>query len=310
MTASPDISVNLGGIKLPGPVLLASGTAGYGEELASRTDMGVLGGIILKSVTLEPREGNPPPRLVETPAGMLNSIGLQNVGVEAFIREKMPFLRTLGIPVIANVAGRSMGDYGETCMRLAEVEGLSGVELNISCPNVKKGGMEFGTDPGLAEEVTRMAKKAIKVPLIVKLSPNVTDITAIAKAVRNGGADAVALINTFLGMAIDTARRRPVLGMGAGGLSGPAIRPLAVRCVWQVRKAVEVPILGLGGIINATDAMEFILAGASAVAVGTGSFIDPGTAARVTEGIREYCRQAGVSSLGELVGAAHAGTKA
>ena len=309
MTVKPDMSMNLGGINLPGPVLLASGTAGYGEELEKVLAGGGIGGIIVKSVTLEPRDGNPPPRIVETPSGMLNAIGLANVGVDAFIRDKMPFLGGLGIPVIVNIAGFAIDDYVETARRISGIGGVAGVELNISCPNVKKGGMEFGIEPGPAEEITRRVKAVLRQPLIVKLSPNVTDITAIARAVKNGGADAVALINTYVGMAIDTEKRRPILANVFGGLSGPAIRPLAVRCVWQVRKSVEIPILGLGGIITGRDAMEFILAGASAVAVGTGTFIDPGTGSQVTGGIRDYLQGSGAGSLRELVGQAH-GAKA
>jgi len=305
MSNSPDLSVNLGGINFPGPVLLASGTAGYGEELETVLAGGGIGGIIVKSITLEPRDGNPPPRIVETPSGMLNAIGLANVGVEAFIRDKMPFLRRLKIPVIVNVAGFAIDDYVETARRVSAQEGIAGIELNISCPNVKKGGMEFGVEPGPAEEITSRVRSVVKQPLIVKLSPNVTDIAVMAQAVKNGGADAVAVINTYVGMVIDIQKRRPVLKNGVGGLSGPAIRPLAVRCVWQVRKKVDIPILGLGGIMDGNSAMEFILAGASAVAVGTGSFLDPNMGARVTEGIGKYMTEAGVNKVAELVGKAH-----
>ena len=305
MSATPDMRVNLGGISLPGPVLLASGTAGYGEELEQVLADGGIGGIIVKSITLEPRDGNPPPRIVETPSGMLNAIGLANIGVDAFINDKLPFLRSLKIPVIVNVAGFAIDDYVETARRVSDQQGIAGIELNISCPNVKKGGMEFGVEPGPAEEITRKVKAVVKQPLIVKLSPNVTDIAAMAQAVKNGGADAVAVINTYVGMVIDIEKRKPVLKNGVGGLSGPAIRPLAVRCVWQVRKKVDIPILGLGGIMDGNNAMEFILAGASAVAVGTGTFLDPNAGARVTAGIAEYLKRTGTGSLKELVGKAH-----
>ena len=305
MSATPDLRTSLGGIALASPVLLASGTAGYGEELEPLLAGGGIGGIIVKSITLEPRDGNPPPRIVETPSGMLNAIGLANVGVDAFIRDKMPFLRKLNIPVIVNVAGFAINDYVETARRVSDQQGVAGIELNISCPNVKHGGMEFGVEPGPAEEITRRVRAVVKQPLIVKLSPNVTDITAIAQAVKNGGADAVAVINTFVGMVIDIDKKRPVLANGVGGLSGPAIRPLAVRCVWQVRKKVDIPILGLGGIMDGNNAMEFILAGASAVAVGTGTFLDPNMGARVTDGMAEYLTKNGVGTLKELVGSAH-----
>jgi len=245
------------------------------------------------------------PRHIPKATGFFDAIGLANVGVEAFIRDKMPFLRRLKIPVIVNVAGFAIDDYVETARKVSDQQGVAGIELNISCPNVKKGGMEFGVEPGPAEEITRRVRAVVKQPLIVKLSPNVTDITALAQAVKNGGADAVAVINTFVGMVIDIEKRRPVLKNGIGGLSGPAIRPLAVRCVWQVRKKVEIPILGLGGIMDGNNAMEFILAGASAVAVGTGTFLDPNVGARVTAGIAEYLRKSGVGTLKELVGSAH-----
>jgi len=288
------------------PVLVASGTFGYAEEFKDRMDLTALGGIIVKSLTLEPRGGNQPQRIAETPSGMLNSIGLQNVGIDAFIAEKLPFLRSLPVPIIANVAGTTIEDYEEVCRRLASAGGIAAVELNISCPNVKKGGMEFGVDPGLAEEVTRRCKQAFGGPLIVKLSPNVTDITAIAKAAQAGGADALTAINTVLGMAIDAGKRRAVLSTTFGGLSGPAIKPVALRCVWQVAKAVSLPILGTGGIRTGEDAAEFLLAGATAVAVGTANFVDPAAANQVAEGLRTWLADHGVASPGELVRKAHA----
>jgi dihydroorotate dehydrogenase (NAD+) catalytic subunit len=230
---------------------------------------------------------------------------LANIGVEAFIKDKLPCLRTLKLPVIVNVAGFAIDDYVETARKVSDQQGIAGIELNISCPNVKKGGMEFGVEPGPAEEITSRVKAVVKQPLMVKLSPNVTDIAAMAQAVKNGGADSVAVINTYVGMVIDIERRKPVLKNGVGGLSGPAIRPLAVRCVWRVRKKVDIPILGLGGIMDGNDAMQFILAGASAVAVGTGTFLDPNAGARVTAGMADYLTKSGAGSLKELVGLAH-----
>jgi dihydroorotate dehydrogenase (NAD+) catalytic subunit len=285
---------------------VASGTFGYAEEFKDRMDLKALGGIIVKSLTLEPRGGNKPARIAETPSGMLNSIGLQNVGVDAFIADKLPFLRTLDVPIFANVAGTTMDDYEEVCRRLANAGGIDAVELNISCPNVKKGGMEFGVDPGLAEEVTRRCKVAFGGPLIVKLSPNVIDITGIAKAAQAGGANGVTAINTVLGMAMDAKARRPVLTAVFGGLSGPAIKPVALRCVWQVAKAVNLPILGTGGIRSGEDAAEFLLAGATAVAVGTANFVDPAAAIRVTNELRVWLREQGVAAARDLIKAAHA----
>ncbi|MEK7768047.1 MAG: dihydroorotate dehydrogenase, partial [bacterium] len=245
-----------------------------------------------------------PPRIVETASGMLNSIGLQNVGVDAFIKEKLPFLRQLRIPIIANIAGTTMEDYEEVGRRLADSAGVAAVELNISCPNVKRGGMEFGVDPGLAEEVTRRVKKVLRQPLIVKLSPNVTDIGAIAEAAERGGANAVSAINTVLGMALDARKRRPVLTTGFGGLSGPAIKPVALRCVWQVARRVKIPVLGLGGIVTGEDAAEFLLAGASAVAVGTANFLEPTAALKVKTELAAFMAETGFASIRDLVGAA------
>ncbi len=306
MAITPDLAVEFAGMRLKTPVLVASGTFGYAGEFKDRMDLTALGGIIVKSLTLEPRGGNAPQRIAETPAGMLNSIGLQNVGVDAFIADKLPFLRTLGVPVLANVAGTTMEDYEEVCRRLAAAGGIAAIELNISCPNVKKGGMEFGVDPGLAEEVTRRCKQAFGGPLVVKLSPNVTDITLIAKAAQAGGADGLTAINTVLGMAVDAETRRPKLSMTFGGLSGPAIKPVALRCVWQVAKAVSLPILGTGGIATGRDAVEFLLAGATAVAVGTASFTEPAAANRVTAELRAWLADHGVASPRALVKAAHA----
>ncbi|MBE3576849.1 MAG: dihydroorotate dehydrogenase [Limnochordales bacterium] len=319
--ASPvDLSVDLGrGLILANPVMTASGTCGYGEELARFIDLRQLGAFVVKGTTLHPRVGNPPPRLVETPAGVLNSIGLQNPGIDRVIAEKIPFLARLGVPVIVNIAGDTPAEYGELAARLDKVSGVAGIELNISCPNVEKGGMLFGADPQLAAEVVATVRQVTRLPVIVKLSPNVTDIGIMARAVVQAGADAVSLVNTYTGMVIDVERRRPVLARGVGGLSGPAIRPLAVYQVWQAYRALsdtdregggggersKVPIIGMGGITSARDALEFILAGASAVAVGTATFVRPVTVLEVVSGIREYCQRHGIRSLRQLVGAAH-----
>lgn len=310
-----DLSVNLGrGLILTNPVMTASGTSGFGEELARFVDLKQLGAFVVKGTTLHPRPGNPPPRLVETPAGVLNSIGLQNPGIDRVIAEKIPFLARLGVPVIVNIAGDTPAEYGELAARLDQVCGVAGVELNISCPNVEKGGLLFGADPALAAEVVATVRRRTRLPVIVKLSPNVTDIGVIARAVVQAGADAVSLVNTYTGMVIDVERRRPVLARGVGGLSGPAIRPLAVYQVWQVYRALAggdgwkqppVPIIGMGGITSARDALEFILAGASAVAVGTATFVRPVAVLEIVNGIRKYCQRRGIAALRRLVGAAH-----
>ena len=301
-----DLATDFAGLKLKSPILVASGTFGYGEEFAKYFDLNRLGGVITKSLTLAPREGNAPQRIAETAGGMLNSIGLQNVGVDRFIAEKLPWLRTLAVPVIANVAGTTMEEYEEVCRRLATAGGVAAVELNISCPNVKKGGMEFGVDPALAEEITRRCKVAWNGPLIVKLSPNVTNIAVIAKAAEAGGADALTAINTVLGMAIDVKTRRPKLSSVFGGLSGAAIKPVALRCVWQVAKAVQVPILGTGGILTGEDAAEFLLAGATAVAIGTANFLEPTAAIRITGELEAVLAARQTASVRDLVRAAHA----
>lgn len=304
--SAPDLTTRLAGLVLRNPVLVASGTFGFGEEYAEYLDLARLGGVMVKGTTLEPRAGNPAPRVYETPSGMLNAIGLQNPGVEAFIAQKLPFLVERGATVIANISGNQVEDYVALAGRLDGVAGVHALELNISCPNVKTGGMQFGVDPGLTRELVQAVRGATGLPLITKLSPNVTDIVAMARAAVEGGTDAVSLINTLLGMAIDVRRRRPVLANVTGGLSGPAIRPVAVRMVWQVAREVGVPIIGMGGIMTANDALEFVLAGASAVAVGTANFVDPLAAVRVLEGLEAYCAQTGVSRLAELVGAAQA----
>ena len=289
---------------LKNPVMTASGTFGYGTEYSDFVDIQRLGAIVCKGTTLEPREGNPQPRLAETPAGLLNSIGLQNIGVEALIKEKAPLWASWQVPVIVNIAGESIDDYARLAARLDGVVGVSGLEVNVSCPNVKSGGMEFGTDPKAAASVTRAVKKATSMPVIVKLTPNVTNIVEIAEAVADAGADVLCLINTLRGMAIDVSARKPSLGNICGGLSGPAIKPVALYMVYQVAGRVKLPIVGCGGIMLAQDALEFIMAGASAVEVGTAQFVNPRALLDVLEGIEEFMRHEGVKDISELVGAA------
>jgi dihydroorotate dehydrogenase (NAD+) catalytic subunit len=300
----PDLSVEFAGLQLSNPVTVASGTFGYGTEYADLTEVGSLGALITKAVTLEPREGNSPPRLCETPAGMLNAIGLQNPGVEAFVEEKLPALREFGLPVIVNVAGHSLEDYAAVARRLEQAEGVAALELNVSCPNVAAGGMQYGVCESLLRELVAAVRESCGLPLITKLSPNVTDIVEMAEAAVEAGSDALSLINTLVGMSVDVEERRPVLANVTGGLSGPAIRPVAVRMVWAVAQAVAVPLLGMGGIMSARDALEFILAGATAVAVGTGNFVNPATTTQVRQGLEEYCLRHGVPRLRDLIGAA------
>ena len=307
MTTQIDISIDFAGVRLGNPVLTASGTCGYADELSDFMDINALGGFITKSITLEPRKGNPTPRIVETDAGMLNAIGLANVGLERFVAEKLPIIETMSIPVFVNVAGTTIEDYVAVTERLASEKAIAGFELNISCPNVKKGGISFGTDPSQVEEITRAVKHACgEKVLIVKLTPAVTDISTTAKAALEGGADALSLINTFTAMVIDIETRRPLLANRTGGLSGPAIKPMAVYLVnkvyTEVTKEAGIPILGLGGIRTTADAIEFLLAGATAVAVGTASFIQPDCAVRIIEGIRGYCARHDVTRLADLVG--------
>lgn len=298
-----DLNVNIGSLKLKNPVLTASGTFGYGEEFADFIDLTRLGGFIVKGTTLHPREGNPYPRMAETPMGMLNAVGLQNKGVHHFVEHIYPRLKNLNTNVIVNVSGSSVEDYSETAAIINELDNIPAIELNISCPNVKHGGMTFGVHPEAAAEVVSAVRKAYHKTLIVKLTPNVTDITEIAKAVEGAGADSVSLINTMLGMAIDAERRKPLLSTVTGGLSGPCVKPVALRMVWQVAKAVKVPVVGLGGIMNATDAVEFLLAGATAIELGTANFIDPGITVKVVEGINEYLDRHGFKSVKEIIGA-------
>ena len=298
-----DLNINIGSLKLKNPVLTASGTFGYGEEFADFIDLTRLGGFIVKGTTLHPREGNPYPRMAETPMGMLNAVGLQNKGVHHFVEHIYPRLKNLNTNVIVNVSGSSVEDYSETAAIINELDNIPAIELNISCPNVKHGSMTFGVHPEAAAEVVSAVRKAYHKTLIVKLTPNVTDITEIAKAVEGAGADSVSLINTMLGMAIDAERRKPLLSTVTGGLSGPCVKPVALRMVWQVAKAVKLPVVGLGGIMNATDAVEFLLAGATAIELGTANFIDPGITVKVVDGINEYLDRHGFKSVKEIIGA-------
>ena len=299
----PDMSVELAGIKMRNPVMTASGTFGYGAEFAEYMDLESIGAIITKGLSLRPKAGNATPRIVETPGGMLNAIGLQNVGVDAFIAQKLPYLSKVATPVIVNLYGNTLEEYGEVASRLDGLAGVAGIEVNISCPNVKQGGIVFGTDPQAAREVVRLVKKNTSKPLIVKLSPNVTDVVLMAKACADAGADALSLINTLTGMAIDLERRRPVLSNVTGGLSGPAIKPVALRMVWQVAKSVQLPIVGIGGIMNARDALEFILAGATAVEVGTASFLDPSAAQKIAQEMEQYLVDHKIGSISSMIGA-------
>jgi dihydroorotate dehydrogenase (NAD+) catalytic subunit len=283
------------------PVMTASGTFGYGDEFKPFVDLNRLGGLVVKGITLKPRKGNPPPRIVETPSGMLNAIGLQNVGVDGFIQKKLPYLRNFDTAVLVNISGCGISEYVEISKRLSEAEGVAGLELNISCPNVE-GGMDFGLDSKLTYSLVEAVRKSTSLPLIVKLSPNVTDIVEIALAAEAAGADAISAVNTFLALKIDIKTRKPVLANITGGLSGPAIRPIAVRMVWQIAKAVKIPIVGIGGITTAEDALEFMVAGATAVAIGTANFVNPSVSLEVIEGIAEFMRREKLSSIKELVG--------
>ena len=299
----PDMSVNLAGIPLRNPVMTASGTFGYGEEFSDYCDLESIGAFVTKGLSLKPRAGNPTPRIVETPGGMLNAIGLQNVGIDAFISKKVPFFRSVDTPAIANYFGNTVEEYVEMTRRLDAIPEVAALEINISCPNVKQGGIVFGTDPDCAASVVGACREATVKPLIVKLSPNVTDIVSMAKACEDAGADCLSLINTLTGMAIDLNRRRPVLANITGGFSGPAIKPIALRMVWQVARAVKVPIIGIGGIMNATDALEFILAGATAVQVGTASFISPGAAQQIAADMEAWLVANNVADIKSLIGA-------
>lgn len=301
---SPRLSVNLGGgLVLNNPVIAASGTFGYGEEYAGVLDLNRLGAIAVKGLSLEPRTGNPTPRLIETPSGMLNAIGLANVGLEAFLTDKLPFLRRFTTKVIVNIVGSTVEEYARLAERLSGADGVHAIEINVSCPNVKQGGMNFGQSAGGVFEVVQAVRRNTTLPTIVKLSPNVTDIVELAQAAHAAGATALSLVNTFLGMAIDIETRRPKLASWTGGLSGPAVRPLAVRMVWEVSQAVSIPLIGLGGVVSGEDAVEFLLAGASAVAVGTGNFNNPAATIDVLDGLVRYLRRHRIDDVGRLVGA-------
>ncbi len=285
---TPDLGVTIGIKKLPNPVGVASGTFGYGSEYESLMDLSILGALYTKAITLLPRGGNEIPRIIETPSGILNAIGLANVGVDVFVRDKLPFLRTLSSPIIANVAGSIEEEYIAVVEKLESFSGISGYEINISCPNVKHGGLSFGTDPAMVESLTGKLRAKTKLPLIIKLTPNVTDIAVIAKAAEAGGADAVSCINTLIGMVIDTKQKKIVLANKTGGLSGPAIRPIAVAMTYKVARSIQIPVIGIGGIMTADDALQFLLAGASAIQVGTGTFVDPSIPKQVHDGIMAY----------------------
>ena len=298
-----DMHVKIGALELRNPVMTASGTFGYGLEFQDFVDLSQLGGIVVKGTTLRPREGNPYPRMKETASGMLNCVGLQNKGVDYFCQHIYPQVKDLPTNVIVNVSGSTIEDYAECARRIGELEHIPAIELNISCPNVRQGGMAFGVTAQGAASVVNAVRQAYPKTLIVKLSPNVTDITEIARAVEAEGADAVSLINTLMGMAIDAERRRKLLSIGTGGLSGPAVKPVALRMVYQVSKAVKIPVVGLGGIMTATDAVEFLLAGATAVEIGTANFIDPSVSTKIVRGIAEYLARHDFSSVREIIGA-------
>ena len=299
-----NLSVDVAGMALRNPIMTASGTFGYGAEFAPYMDLQSIGAIVTKGLSLRPQAGNDTPRIIETPAGMLNAIGLQNVGIDAFVEKKVPFLRTVNTPCIANFFGNTVEEYAEMARRLDAIPEVAGLEMNISCPNVKCGGIQFGSDPVSAATVVAACRAACNKPLIVKLSPNVTDVVAMARACVDAGADSLSLINTLVGMAIDIKTRRPVLANTTGGLSGPAIKPVALRMVWQVAQAVKVPLIGIGGIMSATDVVEFLLAGATAVQVGTASFVTPGIAQTIAEDLEQWMQANGVHDVRELIGGA------
>ncbi|MBN1904635.1 MAG: dihydroorotate dehydrogenase [Deltaproteobacteria bacterium] len=302
MTINPDISVLLSSLELKNPVMTASGTFGYGKEFETLFDLNRLGAIVVKGISLKPMKGNPPPRIVETPAGMLNAIGLANIGIEGFLKDKLPWLNTLNTEVIVNIYGHSINEYGELASAFKGVKGVSAIEVNISCPNVDKGGLVFGKDPEMSGRVTETVVKNTDKPVIVKLTPNVSDITQLAKAVEQAGAHALSVINTLTGMAVDINTRRPRLGNISGGLSGPAIKPVALYMVYQTARAVKIPVIGIGGILNAHDALEFMIAGASAVQVGTANFINPRATIEIIEGIGNYCIEKGINKIKDIVG--------
>ena len=298
----PDLSVNIGALRLKNPVMTASGTFGYAGEFESLVDLNRLGAIIVKGLSLYPEKGNPPPRIVETPCGMLNAIGLENVGVEKFKKDKLPYLRTLETPVIVNIYGKNVSEYAQLASCLADMEGVSGIEVNISCPNVNAGGMAFGTDEQAAAEVVSAVRQRYARTLIVKLSPNVTDIAGIAKSVEKAGADAVSLINTLAGMAVDIESRKPKLANITGGLSGPAIKPVALRMVWQTVQQVKIPVIGVGGITTARDALEFLIAGAAAIQIGTANFTNPLATLEIIDGISDFLVKNDTDKVTDIIG--------
>ena len=297
-----NMSVKIGKLKLKNPVMTASGTFGYGEEYADYVDLNKLGAIVVKGLSLKPRAGNPPPRIMETTGGMLNAVGLQNIGVDAFIEEKLPFLRQYETKVIANIYGETYEEYKKVAQKLSSAKGVHALEVNISCPNVQKGGLSFGADAKTAAAVTRKVKDATDLPVIVKLTPNVTDIASIATAVQKAGADAISLINSITGMSVDIFTRRPRLENITGGLSGPAIKPVALRMVWQVLQKVSIPVIGIGGIVNTEDALEFLILGAKAVQIGTANFINPKATLDVIAGIEKYLQINNIKNISRIIG--------
>lgn len=299
---NPDLEVSIGEIRLKNPVMTASGTFGYAREFEGLVDLNRLGAIIVKGLSIEPSKGNKPPRIVETPCGMLNAIGLENVGLEVFLQEKLPFLRTLSTPTFVNIYGKSVVEYAELASRIDDIEGISGIEVNISCPNIKAGGMAFGVDPESAFNVVKAVRESTTKTLMVKLSPNVTDITVIAKSVEEAGADSISLINTVTGMAVDIETRRPKLANIIGGLSGPAIKPVALRMVWEVVQKVKIPVIGVGGIMTSDDALEFLIAGAVAVQVGTANFINPNATVDIIEGIEAFLIKNNIQKITDIIG--------
>lgn len=301
---TPNLTVNIGKLQLPTPILTASGTFGYGREYEDFTNLSDIGAIVVKGISLQARSGNPPPRIVETPCGLLNAIGLENVGVSHFIEQKMPYLRQMKCRVIVNILGDSNEEYCQLADKLNDVEGIHGIELNISCPNVKKGGVAFGSNEKMAQQVTQSVRKRTSLPLIVKLSPNVTDIAAMAAAVEEGGADAVSLINTIIGMAISIKTRKPILANTFGGLSGPAIKPIALRMVYQASDRVKIPVIGIGGISTYEDAIEFIMAGATAIQVGTANFFNPKSVEQIRDGIVQYMKEQAINDIQSIIGIA------
>jgi dihydroorotate dehydrogenase (NAD+) catalytic subunit len=297
-----NLAVELGPLRLKNPVMVASGTFGYGQEYAALVPLENLGGVVVKGISLEPRSGNPPPRIWETCGGMLNSIGLQNVGLQTFLREKLPYLRPLQVPVIVNLFGNTVEEYGELTAGLNGHEGIDALEINISCPNVKAGGMAFGSDPKMVFQVVSAVRSRTNLPVITKLTPNITDITLPAKAAEDAGTDILSLINTVAGMAVDVQTRRPRLANVVGGLSGPAIKPIALRMVWQVIQATNLPVIGLGGIVSVEDALEFLIIGAKAIQVGTANFVNPQVTLDIISGLDDYLRQHGLSNINQIIG--------